>query len=709
MKRRRPITVKHLDPHGRVIREVEGLRLDPRPKLPPSDPIEGVSPLWPAPGSIGTKFGRAGLQFRASTSAGSIYHAIRELARASWRNGLDVTVSPYDPDPSPSWARTSIRHLIGQVRPPMAVVRWGRQDSDVPSDFPTVEFDVADSFSWGRDGEVEKINGQTALLCVPTESNVAEFRDAGVTVPIEVVPLGIDPHVFRPWPKDRALFDLADWGAAAPPGRGVFVFLAAAYFQHRKNLPLVIEAFRRLFRPDDPVALLIKSVPEEWGKSVQRDVETMRGDARIGILEAELSPYEMARLYSTADAFVNAHAREGFGLMPLEAMACGTPAVVTAYDGPLAYADDSTAVLIEPDTIGAPPAHLDVPPNASWAHLSTDGIADALLEAYSGGARARRRAALERAGEFVWANCARKLADAVRMRVCPIRKRPPRGTSRSIPLDRGLTVLIPARDPDPSELDRCLRSLRRTAFDVRLDVILFDDGSKVPFADAVEPYRVRVIRSETPIGEGAARSILLEEAETPWVFCTDADTEFPFTDWADEALSIARSRRARRGDDGGRTVVHPLILRPDRTVWSAGGQLTRYGDDYLPAGHRHPLEAEDAVTEARRLVYAPFVGWFARRSLLLDLWEWPGGYFPTLFADVDAAYWLRSEGVTFGLALRSRIVHHSGTFTQRRTDGAEQSGRFQRNAREFLYWWGDRLEHDIACRLFPSDLKESTP
>lgn len=57
---------------------------------------------------------------------------------------------------------------------------------------------------------------------------------------------------------------------------------------------------------------------------------------------------ELAACYNRADVFVFPSLREGFGLPPLEAMACGTPVVTTDCGGVLDYAENGINCLIVP-------------------------------------------------------------------------------------------------------------------------------------------------------------------------------------------------------------------------------------------------------------------------------------------------------------------------------------------------------------------------
>jgi glycosyltransferase involved in cell wall biosynthesis len=92
-------------------------------------------------------------------------------------------------------------------------------------------------------------------------------------------------------------------------------------------------------------------------------------------------------LYRTAGAFVYPSLFEGFGMPPVEAMACGCP-VISSGRGALAEVVGDAAALVEPEDVDSLTAQL--------CSLATDDVA-----------RARwRKAGLERAARFDWANTA---------------------------------------------------------------------------------------------------------------------------------------------------------------------------------------------------------------------------------------------------------------------------------------------------------------
>ena len=103
-----------------------------------------------------------------------------------------------------------------------------------------------------------------------------------------------------------------------------------------------------------------------------------------------LSEAEVARLYAEAKFVVFPSFYEGFGLPPLEAMACGTPVVVS----------DAASL---PEVVGD--AGLKVPPE------DVDGLAEALAQLVTDEQqRAQlRQAGLARAATFSWERAAERM------------------------------------------------------------------------------------------------------------------------------------------------------------------------------------------------------------------------------------------------------------------------------------------------------------
>ena len=286
----------------------------------------------PAERSYAKCRGPLGFHFLTGLGRTSPNKVTRELARALWRQHCDVSVEA-EPAQIEGWTRTSIRHLEGQVKAPFASVGWMRTFHHDFQGQARIEFDAIDTFNWANPRDIKYLNERVDLLCVPGESSRAAFVNAGVRIPVAIVPYGVDPNVFRDWGKDETLLRKVLWSPKHPP-RGP-VFLTGGFLQPRKGLIECLDAFRLACEGGLEASMIVLVNPSDHGQDANVVVRNAAEDLPVGVLYGGLDEWAMARLYSSVDFFVSCHKLEGFGLMPLEAMACGTPAILTEYSGPV--------------------------------------------------------------------------------------------------------------------------------------------------------------------------------------------------------------------------------------------------------------------------------------------------------------------------------------------------------------------------------------
>jgi len=162
-------------------------------------------------------------------------------------------------------------------------------------------------------------------------------------VPLHVIPHGVDVRVFQPLDNPAAL--RRRWGRRL----GVelrptdFILISRDANQWRKQQPLLLDALARMPREVDGrrVRLLFHCHPvahpraDGWDlEHLARDVYGVGGQVLFtgrGAERPELTPSELAELDNLADLRVSATQGEGFGILTIEAMACGTPTLITDY------------------------------------------------------------------------------------------------------------------------------------------------------------------------------------------------------------------------------------------------------------------------------------------------------------------------------------------------------------------------------------------
>lgn len=127
-----------------------------------------------------------------------------------------------------------------------------------------------------------------------------------------------------------------------------------------------------------------------------REMLEAKGASRAVGFVGSPGSQELAELYRGAEAFVFPSLYEGFGLPPLEAMACGTP-VLTSNVCALPEVAGDAAIFVDP--------------------LNTDSIADGLKQlVFDSALRMRlRKSGLRRARQFTWSTVAAKTLRALEM------------------------------------------------------------------------------------------------------------------------------------------------------------------------------------------------------------------------------------------------------------------------------------------------------
>lgn len=177
---------------------------------------------------------------------------------------------------------------------------------------------------------VQRLYRHCDLLLAPSAAMVR--RLAGMGLRAVQQPLGIDTAIFDPLRRDpglRAELDL-------PESARLLVY--AGRFSACKRLDVLAAAVKRL---GAPYHLLMV------GGTARRRC------GAVTVLPFQSNPRALARLLASCDALVHPGDRETFGLIVLEAMACGLPAVVTSGGAVAELVQPGTGVVVAPNSAAA--------------------------------------------------------------------------------------------------------------------------------------------------------------------------------------------------------------------------------------------------------------------------------------------------------------------------------------------------------------------
>lgn len=209
---------------------------------------------------------------------------------------------------------------------------------------------------------------------------------------VSVVPAGVEAR-FRPvrdtvkLAEVRARYRLPEW-----------FILSVGTLEPRKNLARLISAYAQMRRQTGlPHALVLAGKPG-WLYQGIYDQVRQEGLEDYVHFPGFVADADLPALYTLADLLAFPSLYEGFGLPPLEAMACGTP-VVCSNNSSLPEAVGSAALLVDATDV--------------------DGLADAMARILGNASLRARLADLGRAqaARFTWIAAAEKLLKAYRLAV----------------------------------------------------------------------------------------------------------------------------------------------------------------------------------------------------------------------------------------------------------------------------------------------------
>jgi glycosyltransferase involved in cell wall biosynthesis len=115
----------------------------------------------------------------------------------------------------------------------------------------------------------------------------------------------------------------------------------------RKNLSLLVESYKRLIDQGSSSPLVIVGRLGWMYESVLEEIEKSGLQDRV-FFAGYIPIQDLPIVYNLADVFVYPSIYEGFGLPPLEAMACGTPVITSAVSSIPEHVGDA-GILVAPN------------------------------------------------------------------------------------------------------------------------------------------------------------------------------------------------------------------------------------------------------------------------------------------------------------------------------------------------------------------------
>jgi glycosyltransferase involved in cell wall biosynthesis len=200
--------------------------------------------------------------------------------------------------------------------------------------------------------------GNVDELWVPSRWNQEVFA-AATGREVHLVPLGVNSSDFPIHPRQRK-------------HKLQLLHFATQAGELRKGTDLAIRAFAAAFQKRRDASLTIRST---WDCSIDTS------DTRIALETGPISTLELAAFYNRFDALIFPSRSEGFGMIPLEFMATGAPAIYTDATGMHDYSAFGLPVSAKPSPAQVGVGRgIDSGEFGSWFEPNFDEVVDRLQE-----------------------------------------------------------------------------------------------------------------------------------------------------------------------------------------------------------------------------------------------------------------------------------------------------------------------------------------
>lgn len=249
---------------------------------------------------------------------------------------------------------------------------------------------------------------QMSAIIVPSQFAKVRLSECGVSVPIYVVPEGVDTKVFNAGDPNVDAAGVRSVNQFEFPTKWNFLtvgqWLQGQVGEDRKNIPLTIMAVLDTFIDNPDVGIVVKtymhnqSSPDRYAL-IERMTELLgpASKGRVHFIHGTLTETELARLYHHPQikAFVSLTHGEGYFRPLAEAAACDLPVIVTGYSGHMDFLQAKLAALVEYD-MGAVPQSMWAPEllgdGQTWANPKYDNAKNRIKRCYDNYSVAKERA-----------------------------------------------------------------------------------------------------------------------------------------------------------------------------------------------------------------------------------------------------------------------------------------------------------------------------
>ncbi len=200
--------------------------------------------------------------------------------------------------------------------------------------FGTAEFQTIDGFIF-EDRLQEGIQNSDLRIVTPSEWSKVGFMKAGFKPErVIVISHGVNRNIYKPLSRPKR----SEFRSALKLRDDEFIILSLGAMTHNKGIDLLLRAYAILKKKYPQIKLILKDSRHLYGIRAQdmlihyfKNSESLKEELlqSVTFIANNLTQIQLNGLYSAADCYVSPYRAEGFNLTPLEAVASGSPIIVS--------------------------------------------------------------------------------------------------------------------------------------------------------------------------------------------------------------------------------------------------------------------------------------------------------------------------------------------------------------------------------------------
>jgi glycosyltransferase involved in cell wall biosynthesis len=276
-------------------------------------------------------FGISTLQIEAINQAPKYENGAFKQQHKIWNQIFQDAINRYGPPDgvliySTIWAGVSLTETLKEMKIPFGISEHLK------------EFLLPNGFTKKQKNEIHRCYSQASFIAATSSPLLQKmkYQFPEVEDKMTIIPNPVDTDLFKPNP------------AISKNSKSPFHFIACGLFRAEKEFLFLLDSFHVLSKKYDCILTLVGDGTQE--SQLRKKVKQLNLENRVSF-PGYLQPEALVKKMGEAHALVLSSSVETFGMVVIEAMACGLPVVATKCGGPEFTLQKDTGILVKSNEV----------------------------------------------------------------------------------------------------------------------------------------------------------------------------------------------------------------------------------------------------------------------------------------------------------------------------------------------------------------------